>query len=469
MRRLRSAFTALTRASNRDLLRRFRRDQSGSYLIITGLLMPVLVGFTGLGTDAGLWLYKHRAMQSAADSAAFSAATAYVNDVKTLAGLDSQAKGVTPSYGFTHGANGVDVTVIWPHIAGPGAVEVIVAQPQTPLFAGLFLNEFVVRARAVALGTPKKAGTGCVLALNKSAAGAVTTQGSSNVALTGCSLASNSSSSSALTIGGSAQIHALSVSVVGGIQGSTSQIVTPPGGISTGAGATDDPYAGATMCAVGQTPCPPTPCNLSDQTFQTAVTIGPPRQTPPPSVPPSYVLCGPTKLNSGAVVTLTHGIYYFEEDSSGKAGNLTVNGGATLQTYDAIDHSYCVQYDCGVTLVFTSRTGTNYGTASINGGAVVKLQAPISGPTKGIVVFGDRNTPTSTSFQFNGGSTQIFNGAIYVPTGKVTFSGGSSTSDACTQLVANMVTFTGNANFKIGCSNGMEEIGSIPASVKLIQ
>jgi len=427
MARLRAALFAFANAGNREFLRRFRRDQSGGYLVIAGLMMPVLVGFVGLGTDATLWLYKHRAMQSAADSGAFSAATAYINNTKTQAGLASQAKAVTGSYGFVDGANNVSVTVNWPYDARRGSVEVIVQQPQTPMFAALFLKDVVVRAHAVALGAPAIAGTGCVLALDSNAAGAITSQGSSNVVLDGCSLASNSNSSSALTIGGSAQIKALSVSVVGGISGSTSQIITPPGGITTGALATVDPYAGASF--------PPPPSNCQNYTKTTVLV-------------PGDFYCG-MSLNAGDDVNLLPGIYYLD--------SLTVNGGATL-------------IGNGVTLVFIARNGTYQSNPlKIAGGAIVSLTAPISGPTAGIVIFGDRNMPTNTSFQFNGGSTQIFNGAIYVPKGRVTFSGGSGTSNACTQLVADTVTFTGNSNFKIGCSNGTQEIGSTPASVKLIQ
>src|SRR5438128_1324829 len=66
-----------SRVRCRELLRRFKGDQSGSYLVITGLMMPALIGFAGLGTELGLWYHKHQTMQSAADSAAVSAATAY--------------------------------------------------------------------------------------------------------------------------------------------------------------------------------------------------------------------------------------------------------------------------------------------------------------------------------------------------------------------------------------------------------
>ena len=67
--------TLMVNQSGNSLLRRFRRDESGSYVIVLALAMPVLVGTAGLGTEFGWWLYTHKSMQSAADSAAVSAAT----------------------------------------------------------------------------------------------------------------------------------------------------------------------------------------------------------------------------------------------------------------------------------------------------------------------------------------------------------------------------------------------------------
>jgi hypothetical protein len=71
---------------------------------------------------------------------------------------------------------------------------------------------------------------------------------------------------------------------------------------------------------------------------------------------------------------LDPGIYYLDQ------GSFTVNGGATIT-------------GTGVTLVFTSSTGSNYATANINGGATVSLTAPTSGPLAGIAFYGDPNMP----------------------------------------------------------------------------
>jgi hypothetical protein len=69
------------------------------------------------------------------------------------------------------------------------------------------------------------------------------------------------------------------------------------------------------------------------------------------------------------------------------------------------------------------------------------------------VIFGDRLIPAGASFKFNGGSTQYLGGAIYVPTGEVSFAGGAGTSTSCTQLIAKSVSFTGNSQFALNCNN----------------
>src|SRR5262249_4613288 len=139
-------------------------------------------------------------------------------------------------------------------------------------------------------------------------------------------------------------------------------------------------------------------CNQNNFSSHDTITINP------------GVYCGGIQLNAGANVTLNPGTYYIDR------GTLQVNGSATLTGN-------------GVTLVFTSSTGSNYATATINGDASVNLTAPSSGPTAGIVMFGDRHMPVDTTFKFNGGSSQNFTGAIYVPKGAVNFAGGANTTN----------------------------------------
>jgi hypothetical protein len=185
-------------------------------------------------------------------------------------------------------------------------------------------------------------------------------------------------------------------------------------GIRTHISAVADPYADVVMPSYSG-------CDQQNFTAKNTVTINP------------GVYCGGIGTNANAVLTLNPGLYILD------GGGLTVNGGATVNGN-------------GVTLVFTSSKGNNWATVTINGNANVNLTPMTYGPTKGIVVFADRNTPQGTSFKFNGGATQYFAGAVYVPTGAVNFSGGANATTTCTQVIGDTVTFTGNSNLAIDCS-----------------
>lgn len=404
---------------------RLGRDRSGNYATIFALLSPVLLGVAGLSTEGGMWLYKHQSLQGAADSAAISAANLYT--LNSSKDLNPQADAVAASYGYVAGTNGTVVTVHRPPVSGNyksnnKAIEVIVSIPQQRLLSAIFSSTAItIKGRAVALGGNN--GNGCVLSLNKSASGSTSTQGTSNIVLSGCSLYDNSSNGTALVNGGSATITADAVNVVGGLSGSSG--ITATNGVNQGVSAIPDPYAAVNPPSFSG-------CDATNLSVKTTQTLYP------------GVYCNGLQLNAGANVTLSPGIYYIDR------GTLQVNGGAMLS-------------GTGVTIVFTSSTGSNYATASINGGATLNLTTPSTGATAGIVLFGDRHIPLDTTFKFNGGASQIFGGAIYLPTAAVNYSGGASGSTNCTQLIGDMVTFSGNANLAVNCSS----LGTKPIGVSL--
>jgi hypothetical protein len=159
------------------------------------------------------------------------------------------------------------------------------------------------------------------------------------------------------------------------------------------------------------------------------------------------VYCGGMTVNAGATLTLNPGIYYLDQGSLSVAGNATLSGR-------------------GVTLVFTSSTGSNWANAAINSNAIIDLTAPTSGLTAGIVLFGDRNMSVGTSFKLNGGGSQSFGGAIYLPKAALTFTGGASTGSGCTQIIANTISFTGSSSLTINCSGfATKSIGSATATL----
>jgi Flp pilus assembly protein TadG len=410
-----------------DLFRCFARDQSGSYVIISALLMPVLAGMAGLGTEVGWWYYKHKNMQSAADSGAVSAATALVAG----GNLTSEANAITAGYGYPNAVNNVTVTVNQPPKTGNytsnlQAIEVVVSQPQPRLLSSLFgSNPVLITARAVAL---PNFGTGCVLALNSSASPAVNVSGSNQLNLVKCNLYSNSSASPSLNVSGSASVSANQVGVVGDVSGASN--ITATNGIRTHMAAVADPYANVTP------PSEPSCTNAK-------ITVNANGKTN--SLNPGCY-SGSITVNAGATLNLSPGIYYLDGANLSVAGNATITGS-------------------GVTLVFTG-SGSSWGTASIGSNAIVDLTAPTTGATKGIVMYGDRNMPAGTAFNLTGGGTQNFGGAIYLPKANLSFSGGNGTSTSCTKIIADTLTFSGTSNLQVNCSAlGTATIGAQTAQL----
>lgn len=408
-------------------LRDFHDDRRGSYTIMAAMALPTLVGFAGLGTEVGIWLRSHQTAQAAADSAAISAATARYRQ-GNAADTTTQARAVASAHGLTHGAGGVTVTVASPPTTGAytgnaNAVQVTIVQPQTRFFSKIFgSNAYQVRARSVAV--LNGAGAACVLALNASASGAIKNQGTSDITLNGCSLFTNSSSASAMTVVGNATVSALSVGAVGGISGENK--ITATQGIQTGQASLADPYAGVPLPAFSG-------CDQNNAKAKNNVTLSP------------GVYCGGLDVNAGANVTLQAGTYIMDR------GSFKVNGGATVS-------------GDGVTIVYTSSTGSNYATATINGGATLNLTAPTTGNMAGFVMYGDQNMPVGSQFTFNGGSTQNFEGAVYLPKADIKYAGGAEGMDGCTQVIADTITFTGNANIAVNCSQtGISAIGGATA------
>src|SRR5436305_3732102 len=168
-------------ASNgeRKLFKRFARDNSGNYAIITALAMPVLVGVAAFGTEEGLLLHNQKSMQHAADSAAATAAvavTAGANDKGKL-----QARSVAASYGYVDGApDHTRVMVNSPPTGGrytnnASAIEVRIVQPQAKLFSSLWVSgTHMVAVRSVVTLT----GQPCTLTLNPALSGTYREQAS---------------------------------------------------------------------------------------------------------------------------------------------------------------------------------------------------------------------------------------------------------------------------------------------------
>jgi len=447
----------------RDLLKccamaisELRRDTGGATAIITAFGSTILLGCAGLAIDVGTWQVNKRKLQGAADQAALAAALA--NDLGFSA--TTEAKAVTASYGFVDGHSGVTVTVNHPPSQGSyhtdnNAVEVIVAQVQPQYLSRFFLSTApTASVRAVALyGTGGGSGSGasgvmCIMALDQTGTLAVESldvDGGATIIAPDCDVYNNSFNSDGTDVTGSGTLSARNFYLSGGYETGGGGTLTYSGVMKTHVNPMPDPYHPDS-----------TGTNNSSKDYYISAASGT-ITVNVPSATTSYTASGCTKTNYSLKPnnsdTLSAGVYCGGWDIK---GTLTLNAGTYIIDGGSFSaNSQATITGNGVTIILTSSSGNNYGGISINGGATLNLTAPSATATSGvpgIAIWEDKNAPDQGP-KLNGGSTQIINGAIYLPSQNVTFNGGSSTGTSCMQLIANTITFSGNANFKHSCAS----------------
>jgi Flp pilus assembly protein TadG len=422
---------------------RFTRDRSGAYAVMFGLLAPIFIGALTLGTETGLWYATQEKMQGTADSAAISAAVGLIAGDTNWA---LQANAAAASNGFVNGASGTVVTVnkppqSGPYVATPGAIEVIINQPQNLLFSSFFLNsQVVIQARAVA-GPPQVI---CILALNTSLLlPGFTASAGAAVMADQCNIQDNSPSPLALTVDALSKTTAQEVNVVGGYVNVLGTVTTAEG-IHTGVASVRDPFAGTTVPASFSS----LPCNsYSNSTYH--------QITGPVTLSPGRY-CGGINVAAGTV-TLGAGTYYLDLGFPGTG--LAVASGATVTDNGA-----------GVTIVITS-SGLLSNIVNVDLGGLsagtINLTAPTSGTYNNLVVFVDSGAILSIP-TFKGGTQNSFVGTIYAPApgSIVTYLLGSGTKTGqCTRLIADEINFlTGSASFSKCFDPGLSTLAA-PASL----
>jgi Flp pilus assembly protein TadG len=387
---------------------RFAVDRRGGIApLLAVAAIPMLVG-VGAAVDYSRASAAKTAMQAAADAASLAISKAVTqgttppNAQSVFNALFSRADVQNVTVSSTTTTSGSTTTA---SVTAQGTISM-----EFMRVIGTSQLTIGVSSSSVTVGDD----SGCVLALNKSTSSAVSIGGSAQVTSSNCSILSNSSSSSAVDVFGAATVTAESIGAVGGVSASSSSVNLTEG-IATHIAAIADPYADVQVPNFSG-------CAETNLTVKGTTTLDP------------GVYCGGMSVNAKATLTLNPGVYIID------GGSFTVNGNASVS-------------GTGVTLVFTSSSGANWPTVKINGGATINLTAPIAGSTAGLVIFADRNAPVGTSFTFNGGSSQTLGGAVYVPTGAISYSGGASTSSSCTQIIGDTVSFSGNANVAINCSS----------------
>ncbi|WEX75049.1 pilus assembly protein TadG-related protein [Sinorhizobium numidicum] len=413
----------------RGLPRRMLQDERGAVAVIAAIIFPVLVGALGLGAETGYWYLKQRKLQHAADVSAHAAAVRHragdqQSALETTAGRIAGASGYSPGSLTVSTQSGA---------AGSSKITVQLSETHQRLFSSIFSSEpMVLGARAVA--EVKGGSKACVLALSSSASGAVTVTGSTEVRLSGCSVVSNSSAADAFLMkNGSAMMSTDCVYTVG-------EAVTTTGLTLTGctepverAPPTADPFASVAepeKLHIQQLPCR-TLDYVSNSTYSfDRLANG----------LEAIRFCGGLEIKG--MIVLKPGLYIID------GGDFTVTAGAKLSGE-------------GVTFFFA-----NSAAAKLLGNGNIDLTAPTSGPYAGLLFFGSRHD-TGVVHQVTGNSESRLEGSLYVPTGRVDFTGNSTVSGGCTQIVADQVTFTGNATMET-CASPTDEI-VVGRTVSLIE
>lgn len=193
--------------------------ESGQAIVLIVLVIFVVLGFAALAIDAGTVYSNRRAAQTAADAAALSAAYSLCEgDSPTDIAAAARQIASTNGYTDTTGTTGdVQVSVNNPPTTGTYSgdstrVEVVIKVKSKPIFSGFVYNgpvETTVRAvshcqQGTGEGTtqPGLGGEVSLLALNKTASGAVTNTGAAEVDVDG-GVVVNSTANDALNQTGS--------------------------------------------------------------------------------------------------------------------------------------------------------------------------------------------------------------------------------------------------------------------------
>jgi len=406
------------------------REESGTVLVMSALLMTALLGFVALATDVGLLLHAKRDMQIAADAAAIAGALDYkyngsTSSAKTAACAAAAANGVsgTCSTGSCSKVSAITICVNSPPLSGyhtsVGYTEAIVAEPAPTIFMRAFhINSVDVAGRAVA---GSGLGNGCIWALSRSGTD-VSLTGSGSITAQNCEIYDDSSSANAMTLTGSGAISAKEIGIVGGynVTGSGRITPNPP---TTGIAPAADPLT-LTAPATGTGTCSSN-CNPSN-TGSGNITLQPGTYTSISNTgsgtvtlnPGNYTITGNlTNTGSGGLI-LGAGNYSI-------GGNFNSTGSSSITMGSGL-------YTIGGNLALTgsgSMTGSGVtfytlGGDTLTGSGNMNLTAPTSGTYDGVLIYQPPSDTSTMSITGSGGDK--IQGILYAPGAPLTLTGSGS-------------------------------------------
>ena len=434
---------------------RIFRDRTGATATIVAIALPCLIGMSALGVETGVWFALKLQNQSAADSAAISAAygvTAGKTDLtgELTAAADEAAR--------RNGYKGSVPAVVTPYSDGivTNGIAVTLQQSQGALLAALFLSGVTIANTAVAV--IEMLDNACILALGTSSTD-VEIAAFTRLDMPSCSVAANSISSAAIELRSSTSAVAASTLVTAGeisLQGTPVDPIAPPpefalsSPASIGAPSVADPYAGTlthTFLIAGM----PTASICIPKTSGNITIYAGNCEIPGKSLTSLQILLsantrisGSWHIELGQTVDLSPGTYW-------------VTGNLTIQSLGVLKCSTCDNTKgTGITIILTAQTN-KIGAISVAPNAMFTLNAPRSGPFAGVAIIQDSNgLPPGTSYTSNhstigGAPGATLNGLVYFPNSSMTFHGEpSATGPHCLLLVVKTLDIDAASRLEAG-------------------
>lgn len=393
-------------------------DQSGAVAIMGALAATLVVAGAGFGVETGFWFYEQTRMQQMADAAAY-AGTVELRGGAGQAEIAAGALAAARDNGFNSATDTISVTApaTVNGLSDTHAVKVTVRRNEVRIFSALFIHDPAV-VGADATATFADSANACILALDKSAAGAVEFGGSTVAAFNGCVVMSNSIDAEAARVQGAADLTAPCLITVGGAD------------VTSG--------AHLTSCSAPIENAPPAADPFAD--IATPDTNGACRNGGGASLSPGRYCDGLTLRNN---VTLSPGVYVIS------GGELRINAGANVS-------------GAGVTFFLTNNASANF-----NGNATVSLTAPTTGTYAGMLFMGDRRN-SNIGNTFNGTAASRMTGALYFPSQAVNYLGNFSGQNGCTRVVAKTVTWSGNSTINVDCAGQGMELVTVGGVIRLV-
>jgi Flp pilus assembly protein TadG len=404
------------------------QNRRGQTLVMFALILPLLLGMVGLAIDSGLLLATYRQTQNAADTGALAAAVDLFNG-KTTAVAQATATSYVQTYNNLSGATvAINIPPLsGPHIGSSYYAEAVVSYPYNTSFIQLLgvSKTQTVTARAVA-GYHNAQASGVLALLQVPTNGVpagISVVGGAVLKVDGGIIDNSTDPSVALTVNNGGSVSALTVSVSGGVSGSSSVTNYTNGGATpltqnTGVDYTDP---------LASMPVPTTSNGVVNTNYGTLSGSG--AQTLTSSATPSAVnvnngnsaslvpgIYASISIQGGSTVTFAPGIYILA------GGGMNVGNGATVSGSGVMFYNTSATYN---PVTGADGSGANTGQLNLNGGVSFNISGITSGPFAGILVFQDRANFTQLVLN-NGSSSPSTTSTYYAPTANLNIAGGAT-------------------------------------------